>query len=91
MPPRRHFGFDDLKHILVQRVGTPEDHIPNDPSATLDQIGLDSLAFIELQTALEEDWGVRIRDEDVERIYVVGEALDFVNERLAEQESAQRE
>jgi acyl carrier protein len=91
VPPRRRFEFDDLKQILVHRLGTAEDQIPNDPSATLDQIGLDSLAFIELQTALEDDWGVRIRDEDVERIYTVGEALDYVNERLAEQEPAQRE
>ena len=86
-----HFEFDDLKQILVHRLGTPEDHISDDPSATLEQIGLDSLAFIELQAALEEDWGVGIRDEDVERIYTVGDAVDYVNERLAEQEPARRE
>ena len=91
MPPLRHVELDDLRKILVHRVGLAEDQIELDPSATLDQIGLDSLAFIELQTALEEDWGVRIRDEDVERIYTVGEAVDYVNERLAEQAPAQLE
>jgi acyl carrier protein len=91
MPSRRHFGFYDLKHILVHRLGTAEDQIKDDPSATFDQIGLDSLAFIELQTALEEEWGVHIRDEDVERIYTIGEAVDYVNERLAERGPVQRE
>ena len=88
MPSHEHFAFEDLKHILVDRVGGAEDHIEDDPSATLDEIGLDSLAFIELRTALEEEWGVRVRDEDVERIYTVGDALAYVNERLAEQELA---
>jgi acyl carrier protein len=88
LPSHGQFGFDDLKRILVDRLGVDEDHVANDPSATLDEIGLDSLAFIELQTALEEDWGVRVRDEDVERIYTIGDVLGYVNERLAEQEPA---
>lgn len=91
MPSHRQFVFDDLKHILIHRLGVAEDQIEDDPSATFDRMGLDSLAFIEFQSALEEDWGVRVRDEDAERIYTIGEAIDYVNERLAEQELTQHE
>jgi acyl carrier protein len=91
LPSHKQFAFDDLKHILVQRVCVAEDQIGNDPSAPLDQMGLDSLAFIELQTALEEDWGVRVRDEDVDRIYTIGDAIVYVNDRLAEQALTEHE
>jgi len=84
--PHPQFGFDDLKRILVERVGVAEDHIEEERSATFDDIGLDSLAFIELRTALEEDYGVQVRDEDVEHIYTLGDAIDYVNARLDEQE-----
>ncbi|MBV9416639.1 MAG: hypothetical protein JO363_16770, partial [Solirubrobacterales bacterium] len=46
MPPHGQFAFDDLKRILVDRLGVAEDQIEDDPSATFDQLGLDSLAFI---------------------------------------------
>jgi acetyl-CoA carboxylase biotin carboxylase subunit/minimal PKS acyl carrier protein len=91
VPSHGQFTFEDLKRILVHRVGVPEDQIDDDPSATLDQIGLDSLAFIEFQTALEEDWGVRVCDEDIDLIYTTGNAIDYVNKRRTEQKLTQHE
>jgi acyl carrier protein len=91
VPSHRQFAFDDLKHILVHRLGVGEDQMENDMSAAFDQMDLDSLALIEFQTALEEDWGVRIRDEDAESIYTIGDAIDYVNARLAEQELTEHE
>jgi acyl carrier protein len=87
--PHAQFGFDDLRRILIERVGIADDHIGNDPSEAFDDIGLDSLAFIELRTALEEEYGIEVRDEDVEHIYTLGDAIDYVNGRLAAQEPAQ--
>jgi acyl carrier protein len=80
------FTFDDVKRILVDRVGMDEADIPDDPEATFDSMGLDSLAFVEIQLAMQQEYGFTISDEDAERIQTVGEAIDYVNERLAEQE-----
>jgi acyl carrier protein len=80
------FTFDDIKRILVDRVGLNEDDVVNDPNATFDSMGLDSLAFVEVQLAMQQDYGFTIADEDAERITTVGEAIDYVNQRLAEQE-----
>ena len=91
MVSQPRFGFADLKRILVERVGIAEDHISDDPSATFDEMGLDSLAFFELRTALEEEYGVEVRDEDAEHIMTIGEAIEYVNERLDEQELAGHE
>jgi acyl carrier protein len=80
------FTFDDIKRILVDRVGLNEDDVVNDPNATFDSMGLDSLAFVEVQLAMQQDYGFTIADEDAERITTVGEAIAYVNQRLAEQE-----
>jgi acyl carrier protein len=80
------FTFADIKKILVDRVGLNEDDVVNDPNATFDSMGLDSLAFVEVQLAMQQDYGITIADEDAERITTVGEAIDYVNQQLAEQE-----
>ena len=80
------FTFDDIKRILVDRVGLNEDDVVDDPNATFDSMGLDSLAFVEVQLAMQQDYSITIEDEDAERITTVGEAIDYVNQRLAEQE-----
>jgi acyl carrier protein len=48
-------------------------------------MGLDSLAFVEIQLAMEQEYGFTISDEDAESIHTVGEAIDYTNRRLAEQ------
>ena len=84
MTEQTQFGFEDLKRILVDRVGLEEADVKEDPETTFDDMGLDSLAFVEIQLAMEQDYGFTIADEDAERIHTVGEAIEYVNRRLAE-------
>jgi acyl carrier protein len=78
------FGFEDLKRILVDRVGVPEDDIKEDPETTFEDMGLDSLAFVDIQLAMQQEYGFTIPEEDAESIQTVGQAIDYVNGRLAE-------
>lgn len=82
----RTFTFDDLKRVLVDRVGLTEDVVTDDPEASFEAMGLDSLAFFEVQLAMQQDYGFSIPDEDAHRITKVGEAIEYVNERLAQGE-----
>lgn len=81
------FGFDDLKRVLVDGVGLSAAEVGDDPSATFEDIGLDSLAFIQLKVAFEEEWGIEIRDEDAESIYTLRDAVEYVRERLTDREA----
>jgi acyl carrier protein len=80
------FTFEDLKRILVGRVGLSEDAVKDDPDATFEDMGLDSLAFVEIQLAMQQEYGFTIPDEDAQDIQTVGEAIDYVNRRIAEGE-----
>jgi acyl carrier protein len=80
------FTFDDLKRILVDRVGLPEADVTDDPEAKFEDMGLDSLAFVEIQLAMQQEYGFEIPDEDAQEIITVGQSIAYVNRKLAEGE-----
>lgn len=66
-----------LIDLLVRQLGVAPGAIK--PEASLEEdLGLDSLAMVELALALEEACGVSIPDEEAERITTVGEAIEAV-------------
>jgi acyl carrier protein len=79
------FTFADLKRILVDRVGLPEDGVIEDPDAKFEDMGLDSLAFVEVQLAMQQEYGFEIPDEDAQEIQTVGEAIEYVNRKISEE------
>jgi acyl carrier protein len=81
----QQFTFGDLKEILVTRVGMPEGKIVDDPALTFTAIGLDSLALVEVQLAIQQRYVFTIPDEDVDNITTIGEAIEYTNRRLQEQ------
>ena len=81
----QQFTFDDLKDILVNRIGLAEDQVVDDPNASFEDMGLDSLAFVEIQLAMQQQYGFTIPDEDAHEITTVGQAIDYANRRLQEQ------
>jgi acyl carrier protein len=79
------FTFADLKRILVDRVGLPEEGVLDDPDAKFEDMGLDSLAFVEVQLAMQQEYGFEIPDEDASEIQTVGEAIEYVNRKISEE------
>jgi acyl carrier protein len=84
-PMAQEFTMSDLKDILVNRVGLPEEKVVNDPNATFESMGLDSLAFVEIQLAMQQEYGFEIPDEDAQEIQTVGEAIEYVNRKISEE------
>jgi acyl carrier protein len=80
----REFTFEDAKNILVNRIGVPEGSV-TDPSQSFEDLGLDSLAFVEIQLAMQQEYGFTIPDEDAEQITSIGQAIEYTNRRLSEE------
>jgi acyl carrier protein len=76
------FTFEDIKRILVDRVGLNEENIVEDPDATFEDMGLDSLAFVEIQLAIQQEYGFEIPDEDATELVTLGQGIEYVNKRL---------
>jgi acyl carrier protein len=85
MATQEQFSMTEMKDILVNRVGLPEDAVGDDPSRSFDDLGLDSLAFVEIQLAVQQQYGFAIPDEDAATIHTMQDAIDYTNRRLQEQ------
>lgn len=79
---QREFTFGDLKDILVNRIGLQASQVTEDPNTSFGDLGMDSLAMVELQLAVKQRYGFDIPDEDTGRIRTIGEAIAYVNQRL---------
>jgi acyl carrier protein len=69
-----------VKKIIAEQLGVEEDEVTSEASFVED-LGADSLDTVELVTALEEEFGIEIPDEDAEKILTVGKALDYIKEK----------
>ena len=71
-------NFDKIKEVLVDVLGVKEEDIKAE-SKFVDDLGADSLDLVELIMALEDKFGIKISDEDAEKIVTVKDALDYIN------------
>ncbi len=67
--------------LIVEQLGVAEEEVS--PSASFfDDLGADSLDIVELVMSMEEEFDVEISDEDVEKMRTIGDALDYLRNRL---------
>ena len=71
--------FEKLKDIIVDVMGCNPDEITMD-TTFVDDLGADSLDLVDLVMAVEEEFDVKIADEDLEGIKTVGDIVDYIAE-----------
>lgn len=71
-----------IKNLLVSELGLDEARVSAEATFEED-LEVDSLGVVELLMALEDEFGVKIPDEEAEEIGTVGEAVDVVAAKLA--------
>jgi len=68
-----------LKKIIAEQLSVSEDEVT--PEANfIDDLNADSLDLVELIMSLEEEFNVKISDEDAEKIRTVQDAMDYLHE-----------
>ncbi len=72
---------DKLNGVLVTELGLEAEKI-NDEAHFEEDLDVDSLGVVELLMALEDEFGVKIPDEEAESIMTVGQAIDLVHGKL---------
>ena len=70
-----------LKRLIVEHLGVDEEEVVPTASFT-DDLNADSLELVELVTLVEEEFGIKIPDNDSSRLLTVQEAVDYVEEHL---------
>lgn len=72
--------FDKLKDLVVDQLGVEEDEVTMEASMQ-DDLGADSLDLVDLVMSVEEEFGVKVADEDLENIKTVGDIVNYIEDR----------
>lgn len=70
-----------VKEIIMDKLGVEESQINPTASFTKD-LGADSLDIVELVMGFEQAFEISIPDEDSEKISTVGDAINYLTEKV---------
>lgn len=69
--------FESLKNLIVENIGCSAEEI-NLETKLVEDLGVDSLDIVEISMAIEEEFGVSIADDDLEKIKTVKDILELI-------------
>ena len=73
----RALALSELQSILVEQLGVDASEVVETASFAED-LNADSLDLVEMIMEMEDKFGVKIPDEDAEKIVTVGDAVDYI-------------
>lgn len=67
--------------IIKDKLGVEDDKIV-DSAKYVDDLGADSLTLVDIAMALEDEFGMKIPDEDIEKITTIGSTLQYIKDHI---------
>lgn len=72
--------FEKVKEVLVEAINVDEDMITMEANLK-DDLGIDSLAAVELSLELETEFDVRIEDEELAKLVTVADIVKLLESK----------
>jgi len=72
---------EKVKDIIVEELGVEREKLTSEASF-MEDLGADSLDTVELVMAFEKDFDIDIPDEDAEKLRTVGDAMNYLHEKI---------
>jgi acyl carrier protein len=74
---------DKVKDIIEKELGVEREKLTDDANF-IEDLGADSLDIVELVMEFEKEFNIDIPDEDAEKLKTVGDAMAYLNQKIAE-------
>jgi acyl carrier protein len=78
MAASREEIYERVREVLTEQLGIEEGQITEEASFQED-LDADSLDLVELIMELEDQFEIKISDEDAQQIQTVGQAVDYIS------------
>ena len=72
-----------VKDIIAEELGVEKEKLTNEASF-MEDLGADSLDTVELVMAFEKEFDIDIPDEEAEKLRTVGDALNYLHQRMGD-------
>lgn len=72
--------FEKVKEVLMEAINVDEDMIKLEANLK-DDLGIDSLAAVELSLELETEFDVRIEDEELAKLFTVADIVSLLESK----------
>lgn len=77
--------FEKVRTLVAEKLGVDEDEVELESSLEED-LGADSLDLVDLTMAIEDEFGVRVEDEELEKIKTVEDIVKRLSKELGSDE-----
>jgi len=74
--------IDRVNKVLQQELDVPEGMLIEQESHILNDLGADSLGSVEIILCMEEEFGIEINDNDIDKIHKVKDIVKVVGDLL---------
>jgi acyl carrier protein len=72
---------EKVKDIIVEELGVEREKLTEEASF-MEDLGADSLDTVELVMAFEKEFNIDIPDEDAEKMRTVGDAMNYLRDKV---------
>lgn len=76
--------FEKLRDIIVEVLNVDETEVTME-STFIDDLGADSLDVFQIIMGIEEEFDIEIPNEEAEKIFTVGDAVEQIKKAVSEQ------
>ena len=74
--------YKKLRTLIAESIGVEEDEVT--PEASFEEdLNVDRQELVDLMVAIEEEFEVKIPDDEIAAIATVGDAVDYLEDALA--------
>ncbi len=78
---KREDIYEKVVDIMVEQLGADKDNV-SDSSDIIGDLGADSLDVVDIVQVLEDEFSIKVPNEEIEHLKTVGDIVDYIESNV---------